>query len=147
VVEEAIKQAYVTAQYDRGISLISHLNSIVGGRLPQDMGQRLVSLLVLKEHATQLRMEENDILDRLIVARQAVINFGLDAVWETRSQLRDGTFITYYHLDADRATCSECTFAIFDALGDQFKETGMELFSIMCLPLEDYSGPILQLKS
>jgi len=141
VVAAAIRQAYVAAQFDSGISLLNHLALILGGRLSIDMEKRYLSLLMLKDMAEKLRMSEDDILDRRIVARQAVLDFGLDAVWETHGPLRDGSFITRFHLAADRAKCSECTFAIFDALGEKFEDTGMDLFSIICVPLEDYYGP------
>jgi len=141
VVAVAISQAFIYAQYDRGIRLLNHFATLVGGSLPMDMGKRLVSLMMLKERAEQLNMSEDDILERLIVARQAVLDFGLDAIWETRGPLRDGSFITRYHLAADRETCSECTFSIFEAFSENFADTGMALFSIICVPLEDYYGP------
>jgi hypothetical protein len=93
-------------------------------------------LAAAKEHD----FTDIDLADRLETA-VAAVRANLFEVARTSSLiLSDYSFVHQFHIRADHATCADINFHIAGALSERYADTGIELFSIVCRPLEDFTN-------
>ncbi|MFS2113318.1 tetratricopeptide repeat protein [Herbaspirillum frisingense] len=107
----------------------------VNGKLDRIKSLQKVSELTSSRIA-RLRVSEDYVIVRLESAIGAVRNAGYEIRRLDQLTLNDGTFITRLYVDATIEQCSFLNFTIAEKLISEFEDSGIDLFSVTCLPLD-----------
>ena len=141
ILKSGIMGSHLTSQFQQTRSLLGQLSMATKNEFSFPL-QRISGHATSTQHlAERYGFTEDDILLRIETAIETLANDGLVPLRMNRIVLDDGSSIMKYFIDADRGISAEVTFKIFDALAEQYDDSGMEILSFSCAPLSDYQGP------
>ncbi|SDF80045.1 MULTISPECIES: M48 family metallopeptidase [unclassified Duganella] len=137
---QAVELPWLVGQFDLTITHFNEIDQVHRADVKLSLTQKMVDVIQLKRAAEELHFTQEDILARLLVSRRAVRDFGYEVRHQRRKSFASGEFITRYYIKANHEQCAECNLYIYDELNKNFENTGLELFSIVCHPVEMYLG-------
>lgn len=134
----AIMQAQQSLQFEHVPGLVQKYQKLSVNDPYDNAAQLAKSTLAMKKAAEECGLNDAEMLSRLQTAIDVVRKKGVEIRQTATQVLHDGTFIYNLYVNKDRSECAAINFDIADALVDKYEDTGIDIFSIICLPRTDY---------
>lgn len=135
----AIMQALQSLQYTLGASIMAQYDKLAINDAIDHLADLRTPFMLLKKTAESYGMADAQMLERLETAVQTVREHGFEVRRTATTTLHDGSCIYNLFLRADSQTCADTNFHIAESLVEKFDDTGINLFSIVCRPIADFS--------
>lgn len=133
-----ISQACFFMQYRFAGQLLERLEKLSVNIDPKPFADRRVSLLGAIENIDASGFSDEDLLQRVETAIDAVRHQGHVVRRTTIQTLHSGEIVYNLMIDADYEECARQTFAVSDALAEQYQDAGERILSVVVRPLSDY---------